>query len=591
MSVLTQTASLLRSDTVNPEDKYDHEIQLVDHTKPREEEPPGELNQAPTRTETENPQSPGPTSPLSLNWTHGSLRDEFTKRKYKKWREDRVVDAPTPIKKPTTTIEEEPNPEDEEATAPQKLPSKRDTFRSQRYAVKDAVKDVIRGPRPKHVHNKSNSVYDVLYENQRGMFLLGVPRFSSKSLLNFDPPSWQTATYHPSPVDITNAQVPDPSWVWAEGWKNWYVDMTGDVDEEGWRYSFAFGQRGRFSWHGTHPWFHSFVRRRRWVKLRVKRGHALSGGQAPKTMHEAHMLNAEYFTIHNIKGGGTPDGDSYTMDTKRQSAATSKRWSVIGEDHPSEEELEIRDISTLLARLRKAPIDREKVAAVRTFLDQGGEELYYLGENMRDIMSLFVFQSSRRQLLALLLKRFEDATEQQQRDSRKKRKEKETDTGQGSDEKRLENLRGAIEAADEECKHLEYWSDVRDVVKDGELVGAMQDWGQEWQGVEKSGPGSEDVTSPYDSGLDEENKSPVGKTTVFADDIDDGRPLEELDGANDVSRAGKPEETHEDESPLAEEVNSPEEEHPYDPDVADEHQEPGEASEDQGMRDSGDGVD
>src|ERR1700753_615986 len=78
--------------------------------------------------------------------------------------------------------------------------------------------------------NTPQSAIDILYENQRGTFLCGLPFFSSASLLNFDPPPWVTETHAPSAVDITNAQVPDPSWEWD--WKTWYVDMSRDVDEE-----------------------------------------------------------------------------------------------------------------------------------------------------------------------------------------------------------------------------------------------------------------------------------------------------------------------------------------------------------------------
>jgi hypothetical protein len=64
---------------------------------------------------------------------------------------------------------------------------------------------------------------DVLYENQRGWFVFGIPLFSSKALWNFrvDPAPWVDSKFRPSAVNITNAQVPDPSWMWD--WKSWYV--------------------------------------------------------------------------------------------------------------------------------------------------------------------------------------------------------------------------------------------------------------------------------------------------------------------------------------------------------------------------------
>jgi hypothetical protein len=43
------------------------------------------------------------------------------------------------------------------------------------------------------------------------------------------------------------------------------VDMTDDVDEAGWQYSVKF--HGAV-WHGNYKHFRSFVRRRRWIRLR-----------------------------------------------------------------------------------------------------------------------------------------------------------------------------------------------------------------------------------------------------------------------------------------------------------------------------------
>jgi hypothetical protein len=101
---------------------------------------------------------------------------------------------------------------------------------------------------------------DVLYENQRGWFVFGIPLFSSKALWNFriDPAPWVDAQCKPSAVNITNAQVPDPSWAWD--WKSWYVDMSLDVDEEGWQYSLLF--KGSSCMALTHALFPGLTARR-----------------------------------------------------------------------------------------------------------------------------------------------------------------------------------------------------------------------------------------------------------------------------------------------------------------------------------------
>lgn len=109
---------------------------------------------------------------------------------------------------------------------------------------------------------------DILTENERGWFILGYPFFSSNMLFPTDPYPW---TYgfsgvRAAPGDIDNFPLPDPSWTWT--WNRWYVDMSYDVDDQGWSYSWRFGSP---IWHGSHVWFHSFVRRRRWVRLRHRK--------------------------------------------------------------------------------------------------------------------------------------------------------------------------------------------------------------------------------------------------------------------------------------------------------------------------------
>jgi hypothetical protein len=74
-----------------------------------------------------------------------------------------------------------------------------------------------------------NHVYDILYENQRGFFIFGLPKFSSKALNQIDPSAWTDKRQVYSPMDIHNYQLPDPTWEWVH--KEWMIDMSGDVDE------------------------------------------------------------------------------------------------------------------------------------------------------------------------------------------------------------------------------------------------------------------------------------------------------------------------------------------------------------------------
>ncbi|CAG8458571.1 hypothetical protein RhiirA5_405733 [Rhizophagus irregularis] len=114
---------------------------------------------------------------------------------------------------------------------------------------------------------KNNYAYDILYENQRGLFVFGLPKFSSKALNQIDPHTWTDKNQKYSPMDIHNYQLPDPTWEWVH--KEWMIDMSGDIDEEGWEYALNFHNS---SWHGCYQPFRSFVRRRRWIRLRCKKG-------------------------------------------------------------------------------------------------------------------------------------------------------------------------------------------------------------------------------------------------------------------------------------------------------------------------------
>ncbi|ODQ65809.1 hypothetical protein NADFUDRAFT_24734, partial [Nadsonia fulvescens var. elongata DSM 6958] len=129
----------------------------------------------------------------------------------------------------------------------------------------------------------SDEVTDFLLENQRGWSIIGQPYYSSNTLIqHFDPPPWtigngldyndskfeknntkRSRGFETAPGGIYDYPLPDPTWEWK--WNTWYVDMSGDVDDNGWSYSFRFGSN---TWHGTNIWFHSWVRRRKWKRVR-----------------------------------------------------------------------------------------------------------------------------------------------------------------------------------------------------------------------------------------------------------------------------------------------------------------------------------
>lgn len=471
-----------RNDDADEAAKYDHLIQLVDHTKYDD----GDKSPSEPSSGTQTPLEPKQSRRLN----RASIREDLAKRglarqKYAKWQQDRFETIGQPSASTDTGLvqidtksaqlrleETEQNTDtsskDGDAIARKKSKLERG---------KNRVKGLVNSKKLIQQSKEEDAVVDVLYENQRGSFFFGIPLFSSKSLLNFDPAAWVDGKFKAVPVNITNAAVPDPSWDWA--WPSWYVDMSHDVDEEGWQYSFSF--RHGFAWHGTHPWFHSFVRRRRWLRKRVRKGAAAKGQPNPKNFNDAHLLTAEYFTIHPPK-----KRPNYASESLTRSSSLTR---FNNQDVVEQQDDEISDIPRLIRRLKRASIDREKIVLVRRFLDEGGEELYYLAEQMPIIMSLLVFQSSRRQLLSLLFRHFEAASAH--REAHQDRDQPES----SAESRKIDNLLNALHAADEECRQLEYWSDIRHVTRRGDSLGAVDEshgWGHGWEGLDDSGPGEKD---------------------------------------------------------------------------------------------------
>ena len=398
---------------------HDHAIILVDKTKVRTgpETPGDDAAGSALLSRT------GSGTPLDRKLTKGMLREQLAKQKYSK-SPDESVKSQENKSKESGNASESSDGENGKGQAKQspKRPSRK-PFRSRKHSVKPLENDTF---------------IQILYENQRGAFFCGIPLYSANSLLNFDPSPWQTSAFTDSPVNITNAQVPDPSWAWT--WRTWYVDMSYDVDEEGWQYSFSFSHG--YAWHGTHPWFHSFVRRRRWLRKRV-RIHSLKTGRNPGNIKDAHLLNADYFTIHASRERDRSRGSSADRSgTHRTSMIESYQSESEGEDGIGD----VSDILKLIAALRKARVDREKISAVRLFLDQAGDDLLYLGDKIAEIMSLLIYHTSRLQLQSNLHQSLEDAKNQQ----KEKSAASETDDNEKETlAKRIGNLTKAVRATDD----------------------------------------------------------------------------------------------------------------------------------------------
>lgn len=341
--------------------------------------------------------------------------------------------------------------------------------------ILDATPNVVQTVSSRNTLSKTSTkdreaVIDVLYENERGGFLCGIPLFSSKALGSLDPPPWTNAFHKTSPTDTQTTQVPDPTWEWA--WPEWRIHFHDKVDEGGWEYSFMFSKK--FSWHRPR-WWNSFVRRRAWIRKRVKKDLELLA----TTTTDPHLLNTDYFTVRSR------ESQTHSRTRSRGSSVGGGSRASFASYHSEAESAfdvnahQIEDVETLLHVLRKARIDREKLEAVSNYLEHAGPDLQNLGHEMHEVMINFVFQASRKILLSNLSQALDKTVADLKKDK------------SPSLEERKANLEVAIQHADEEVRKLAYWSDIKGMVESGKSAHGVQEemgWGKAWRGVDQSGP-------------------------------------------------------------------------------------------------------
>ncbi|KAK0614224.1 hypothetical protein B0T14DRAFT_499540 [Immersiella caudata] len=437
---------------------FDHEIKLVDHAPSPPTSPQDDESRSPSRAgsaagPSRNQETPdtNAANDSQQNGDAGTPPDGAIAQ-----RQDQSV----------STVSQGPLVQVEEPTP----------LVTERPETPDQLPKPVPNPKPKKPKSPESAI-DILYENQRGGFLCGVPLFSSKALGNLDPTPWTNFAHKASPTDITNAQVPDPSWEWA--WPEWKINHEEGVvdDEDGWEYSFMFSKK--FSWHKAR-WWNSFVRRRAWIRKRVKK----NAGYAAQ---EGGMLNPDYFSVRKSTDDPGMDrspsrgGGSMTRSKRGSSFSTAG----IGEEVPED----IESVEELLVVLRASRIDREKIEAVRNYLEHAEDELKGLQDVMHEIMTVFVFQASRRALLSQLTDVYDKASAEWERSKKKAV----SGDGENGDEleRRVKNLAEAVKHADEEVRKLEYWSDVKMVVAEGDSKGGVDErhgWDEGWQpGLDRSG--------------------------------------------------------------------------------------------------------
>lgn len=273
--------------------------------------------------------------------------------------------------------------------------------------------------------------------------------------------------HKPSLTDPHTAVVPDPTWEWA--WPDWRINHQEGVDEFGWEYSFSFSKA--FSWHGA-KWWNSFVRRRAWIRRRVKK-------RCDHNADEPHLLTTDYFSVRPASDRSrTATGSLVSRVPSRASTARGSTAQASTVDF-IEEEPDIFDLPTLMRKLRSARIDREKREAAENYLEHA-QDLPALQHSMHEIMRLFIFQASRRLLLCHIVAKYNDASRDADMEPTPAMKN------------RKDALNAALRHADEEVRKLAYWSDIKHMVASGESRISLEDdrhkFYETFEGIDQSGP-------------------------------------------------------------------------------------------------------
>ncbi|XAO23917.1 hypothetical protein I312_102702 [Cryptococcus bacillisporus CA1280] len=215
-----------------------------------------------------------------------------------------------------SVVEEESEEEGEEEGNEDDHPERVDTVDLEAYkrAMGDAIKMLQGGEiiDPDSIETEPAElefVWDVLFENQRGIYLLGTAYYSSNTLLPKDPSAFtrpnrmvpttssfaladpsQNPTVQPvksskknlhkakaklsaptqsNETSYTLDTYQPPSLEW-EYLTPWMVNMRTGTDELGWRYNPWFRKKGWSSHAGNLGWW-GWVRRREWVRLRARK--------------------------------------------------------------------------------------------------------------------------------------------------------------------------------------------------------------------------------------------------------------------------------------------------------------------------------
>lgn len=215
-------------------------------------------------------------------------------------------------------------------------------------------------------------------------------------------------------------------------------------------------------------------------------------------MDQAHMLTEDYFTIHAANRRPSRDSSADRTTTNRSSFMNGLKGDA--EDEPDAGD--VTNIVALMAALKRARLDREKFAAVKTFLDQGGDELFYLPDSISAVMGDFVHQTSCRQLQSYLLEVLDKTTKIQGKSEGKgKEKSKEVlETDIEARNRKIDNLLKTIHAAGIHVNDLDYWTELR-----ARATGSESDPTREKHALDAAEPVEISEERPHAHSDDDEN--------------------------------------------------------------------------------------
>ncbi|KZS92959.1 hypothetical protein SISNIDRAFT_485905 [Sistotremastrum niveocremeum HHB9708] len=225
-----------------------------------------------------------------------------------------------------------------------------------------------------------------LYENQRGITMFSSPYYSSASLLPNDPPPFTLPHsddgHEIPPVSSLEAYpLPSPMWMWVS--KYWMVDMRGDehIDPEGWEFNWSFRKKGWRSCVGPLS-AGGWVRRRRWVRLMM----------CPARLEMSHS-----------SGSLTQSGSQQSQASgKEQEPRTGEDEEEVWQGRPDDWERCRKQMRKLIWDGRRLETWKRWVSTTDHANASWQSIARVLEEHGRDLLSAFVYPSSRMKFLQIL---------------------------------------------------------------------------------------------------------------------------------------------------------------------------------------------